>query len=182
MSGRNYIEQTILFFLAMLSGFQAVAEVAIRVMPETGSMMENVSYVYEDVFNPAEMIVIDVTESLVVVGDVGRGVEICNGEAYSCFSDEFIAFAVPVRGVSARNEWEYRGVRYFNYGVRTKTFLNTRIDLYVIHADIKGINYRYLYSEKYGLVAIGILDPQTFTGRTYLLRDRVGFAHQDSEE
>ena len=161
--GKILIHLTIFLYFAIVFGFQARA---------------SDYYVYDDIFNSSQMIVINVTESRINVGDVGRSIEICNSESYFCFSDQYIAFAVPVQDIGTRNEWEYSGVRFINYGARAITFLNSHTDVYLIQATINEIAFRYLYSEKYGLVAIGILDPQALTGRTYLIRGQYGFAHQ----
>ncbi len=139
---------------------------------------ENDYYVYDDVLSPSRMIVIDVTESRIIVGDVGNSIEICNSASYFCFKNQYIAFAVPVEGIKTRNEWEYDGVQFINYGARTVTFLNSHIDVYLIHANMEEIAFRFLYSEKYGLVVIGILESQNLIGRTYLIRGQYGFAHQ----
>ena len=163
MLGKLLIRFTIFLYVMIVFGLQAKA---------------NDYYVYEDVFNLSQRIAINLTESLIIVGDVGRSIEICNSESYFCFNDQYIAFAVPVKGIKAQNEWEYDGVRFINFGVRAITFLNSHIDVYLIHANIEEIAFRFLYSEKYGLVAIGILEPQNLIGRTYLIRGQYGFAHQ----
>ena len=163
MPGKILIKHTVFLYLAIVFGLQAKA---------------NGYYVYEDVFDQFQMITINVTESLIKVGDVGRSIEICNSEAYFCFSDQYIAFAVPVKGIKTRNEWEHNGVRFINFGDRTIRFLDISIVVYLIHAEIEEIAFNFLYSEKYGLVAIGMLHPQELIGRTYLIRGKYGFAHQ----
>lgn len=135
-------------------------------------------YVYDNVFNPSRIISIDVLERRIIVGDVGRSsIEVCDGETFFCFSDQYFTFAVPVQGIGMLNEWEYNGVRFINYGAKTMSFLDTVIDVYIIHANTNEIHYRYLYSEKNGLVAIGILDPKTQIGETFLIRGQYGFPH-----
>ncbi len=154
------IRFTTFLYIAVAFGLQAKA---------------NDYYVYDDVFEPSRMIVINVTESRISVGDVGRSIKVCNGELYFCFSNQYIAFAVPVKDIKTRHEWEHGGVRFINFGAREITFLNSHIDVYLIHANIEGTAFRFLYSQEYGLVAIGILDPQSLIGRTYLVRGPYGF-------
>lgn len=137
---------------------------------------DNISYQYKNPFNPTKMIVLDLEQKRITVGDIGASISICGrNDLYICFANNYIKFSVPTKGIKYKDKWEFEGVEFINTGLRKINFLGSSTDVYGIEADLHDVTYRYLYSEQYGLVAIGIFHINTDEGQIYLLTGVYGF-------
>ncbi|WP_242112757.1 hypothetical protein [Luteimonas aquatica] len=136
-------------------------------------------YRYGDPVFPQKNISIDVGNKLFLIADVAEKIELCKEhEEYFCAKSKVFYFSVPnndeveVVGKS----WVFDGHRYTVDSVDEYSIWGNKKKLSMIREDNKKIGMMYLYSRHYGLIGVGLVDPEKRTYKTFLLEGACGFA------
>ena len=142
----------------------------------------NNSYIYVDPFNAANVFLLDIKNKQVIVNDVGNYFSDCKRDGfYLCIANEDFAFVLPDKDILTTSGWDFNGIKFRNIGSGNIRFLESSIKVHTIVTEIKEVEYKFLYSENRGVVAIGMFDIRTKLGRTYLLSGQCGFAGRNQE-
>lgn len=140
--------------------------------------VEASTFVYGDMLNPLERIVINTSSKRIVIRDKISHLSTCDKDyMYHCFSSNLLSFAIPRKNIDEIQDWKMSGLQFRNMGIKKIKLLGIELDAYHITATQSKIRYNFLYSVKWGLVLIGLYDLNMNFGKEYILRGVKGYGY-----
>ena len=135
------------------------------------------SYGYVNVFNNRHVITIQETPAFVASGDRAGDSKFCKpSDLFYCVASQWLNFAVPILKKNKLSKWEVDGYNYQLTDQGRKHLLGRDMDVLVIESTQDARRFRFLYSERYGLVAFSVdIDG---TSETFISDRATGFGKQ----